>query len=237
MSLILDNMPLFLRGLLATLQIGVVTLIASTIIGFILGTLAVTRSRLLRLVVRGYVELLRAVPLIVNIFFIFFGAPLFGLQLTPYAAAVIGLSLWGGANGAEIVRGGLLGVPRHQAQSARALGMTEPEIFIQILLPQAMRAIIPAFAGLLTLLVQSTTLGALVGVPEFLQISRLVVERTTVMQGIDPAFQIYAFVLVIYFLLCSTLSFASRWLEGVLAARGGSRKTGTAKSLLPETVS
>ncbi len=226
MSLILDNWLLFARGLLATLQIGIVTLIASTIIGFVLGTLATTRRRSVRLVVRGYVELLRAVPLIVNIFFIFFGAPLLGLQMTPYMAAVVGLSLWGGANGAEIVRGGLMGVPRHQAQSARALGMTEVEIFVYILLPQAMRAIIPALAGLLTLLVQSTTLGALVGVPEFLQISRLIVERTTVMQGSDPAFAIYAFVLLVYFVLCSALTALSRRLERMLAS-GSARKTPT----------
>lgn len=223
MSLILDNWPLFLRGMLATLQIGVVTLIASTIIGFALGTLATTRMTAVRLAVRGYVELLRAVPLIVNVFFVFFGAPLLGLQMTPYLAVVVGLSLWGGANGAEIVRGGLMGVPRHQAQSARALGLTEPEIFLHILLPQAMRAIVPAFAGLLTLLVQSTTLGALVGVPEFLQISRLIVERTTVMQGSDPAFMIYGFVLAVYFVLCSGLTWMARRLERSLAGRGARR--------------
>lgn len=233
MSLILENWQLLARGLLATLQIGIVTLIASTIIGFTLGTLATTRLRAVRLAVRSYVELLRAVPLIVNIFFVFFGAPLLGLQMTPYLAAVVGLSLWGGANGAEIVRGGLMGVPRHQAQSARALGMTEPEIFLFILLPQAMRAIIPAFAGLLTLLVQSTTLGALVGVPEFLQISRLIVERTTVMEGSDPAFMVYAFVLVVYFILCSALTALSRRLERGLAGRAARKAPGPVADMVP----
>lgn len=218
MTLILSNWYLISLGLLHTLEIAAVTLVASTIIGFVLGTLATTRFTLLRYVVRAFVELLRAVPLIVNLFFFFFAAPLLGLPLSPFAATVVGLSLWGGANGAEIVRGGLLGVPAHQSKSARALGMRDWEIYAYILLPQAMKSIIPAFVGLLTLLVQSTTMGALVGVPEFLQISRQIVERTLVMKGIDPAFQIYAFVLVVYFVLCSGLTWFGRWLERRLNA-------------------
>lgn len=222
MTVILNNWYLILRGLLITLEIAGVTLLASTVIGFIFGILATTRFALVRYTVRALVEFLRAVPLIVNMFFFFFAAPLLGLPLSPFAASVVGLSLWGGANGAEIVRGGLLGVPPHQAKSARALGMREWEIYGFILLPQAMKSIIPSFVGLLTLLVQSTTMGALVGLPEFLQISRQIVERTLVLKGYDPAFQIYAFVLVVYFILCSGLTWLGRWLERRLkAGRGG----------------
>jgi polar amino acid transport system permease protein len=217
-SVIGQNLPLFLTGLLYTLRIAALTLAASTLIGVVLGTLAVTRSTLVRRLVRFYVEVLRAIPLIVNLFFVYFGAPLLGLDLSPYAAVVLGLSLWGGANGAEIVRGGLQGVPRHQSESARALGLREWEIFVFVVFPQALRSILPAFAGLLTLLVQSTSLGALVGVPEFFKVGNLVVERSTVMQGLDPAFGVYGFVLAIYFILCSALTFATRRLERRLGA-------------------
>ncbi len=213
MMLIANNWYLFARGLLNTLEIAALTLLASTVFGFILGTIATTRFSLVRYAVRGLVEFLRAVPLIVNMFFFFFAAPMLGLPLSPFAASVVGLSLWGAANGAEIVRGGLSGVPVHQAKSARALGMREWEIYVFILLPQAMKSIVPAFVGLLTLLVQSTTMGALVGVPEFLQISRQIVERTLVMRGYDPAFLIYTFVLIVYFILCSGLTWLGRWLE------------------------
>lgn len=223
MSLLLANHVLLVEGMLNTLKIGIVTLVASTVIGFVLGTLATVRSTWIRMAVRGYVEFLRAVPLIVNIFFVFFVAPLLGAPLSAYAAVVLSLSLWGGANGAEIVRGGLQAVPRHQTQSARALGLKEWEIFAFILLPQALRGIMPAFAGLLTLLIQSTTLGALVGVPEFLQINRLIVERTTVMSGLDPSFMVYAFVLVVYFLLCSGLTWLTRRWERRLGTAAGRR--------------
>ena len=231
MNTILNNLPLFIDGMANTLKIGVFTLIASTIIGFILGPLALVRPWWIRLLVRGYVELLRGVPLIVNIFFMFFGAPLLGLPLSPYGAAVLGLSLWGGANGAEIVRGGLQAVPRHQSQSARALGLKEWEIFAFILFPQALRGIVPAFAGLLTLLIQSTTMGALVGVAETLAVGRLVVERTLVMEGKDPAFEVYGVILVIYFVLCSILTWGTRRLERRLGTVGARKPLAGAPGL------
>jgi polar amino acid transport system permease protein len=213
MSLIELNFSQFLVGLLTTLRLAVVTLLASTVIGVVLGTFATMRSVPLRGCVRVYIEGVRAVPLIVNLFCLYFGAPLLGLDLSPYMAVVVGLSLWGGANGAEIVRGGLQGVPAHQSESARALGLNEWRIYMLIIFPQALRAILPAFTGLLTLLLQSTSLGALVGVPEFFRIGQLVIERSTVMEGLDPAFAIYGFMLLVYFVLCSGLTWSARRLE------------------------
>ncbi len=219
MNLVVENWVLFLSGLAATLRLAVVTLIASTLIGFLVGTTATARRASLRWLARGYVEVLRAVPLIVNLFFVYFVAPLLGLDLSPYAAVVVGLSLWGGANAAEIVRGGLLAVPRHQSESARALGLREWQVLLLVVIPQALRAIVPALTGLLTLLLQSTSLGALVGVSEFFRVGQLVIERSTVMQGLDPAFPIYAFMLAVYFVLSFALTTASRWLERRLGGR------------------
>ncbi len=222
MNLIIENRHILLTGLWATLQIGVVTLIASTAIGLVLGVIITMTDRgWVRLPIRAVVELLRAVPLIVNVYFIFFIAPQLGISLSAYMAAMVGLSLWGGANATEIVRGGLQAVPRHQRRSARALGLREWEVFLFILLPQAIRSVLPSLAGLLTLLIQSTTIGALVGVPEFLQTSRLIVERTTVMQGLDPSFSVYGFVLLVYFVLCTPLTWLSRALERRLARQSG----------------
>ncbi len=222
MNLLYDNRTLLLAGLGTTLQIAVVTLIASIVIGVTLGVIiGMTEGHWVRRPIRGAVELLRAVPLIVNVYFVFFVAPQLGIALSPYMAAVVSLSLWGGANATEIVRGGLQAVPRHQRRSARALGLQEWEVFLLILLPQAMRSVLPALAGLMTLLIQSTATASLVGVPEFLQISRLIVERTTVMDGIDPSFGVYGFVLLIYFVLCSPLTALSRALERRLARQAG----------------
>jgi polar amino acid transport system permease protein len=218
MSLIIENLPLFLIGLRATLILAAITLAASTVIGVTLGVLATLPSRAVRIGVALYVETLRDIPLIVTIFTIFFGAPFAGFPLQPLPAVAIGLSLWGAANGAEIVRGGIQSIPSGQAEAATALGLRRWQVYAKILLPQALRAVLPAYTGLLALIVQSTSLGALVGVTEFLKAGGLVIERSTVMQGINPSFQIYGFVLLVYFAICSVLSFASRRLDRKLSA-------------------
>jgi polar amino acid transport system permease protein len=213
MNLLLNNAGFFLDGLAQTLALAGVTLAGSTLIGVLVGSLASTRWAPLRWLMRGYIELLRGIPLIVNIFFVFFGAPLLGLDLSPFAAVTLGLSLWGGANASELVRGALNAVPAHQINSARALGLKGWEVLVLVSGPQAFRHVLPAYVGLLTLLLQSTTLGAIVGVSEFFRVGQLVVERTTMMDGYNPAPAVYALILVVYFLLCSVLTAIGRRLE------------------------
>jgi polar amino acid transport system permease protein len=213
MDILIRNLPFILDGIAMTLALALATLFFATIIAFVLGTLATLRFRWLRVLVKVYVELFRDIPLIVNIFFVFFVAPLFGLELSPFAAVTVGLSLWGSANGTEIVRAGFASVPTHQWQSAAALGLKNWEVYLFIAGPQALRSILPPFVGLLTLLVQATSLGALVGVSEFFKVGQIIVERTTMMEGWNPAFTVYGAVLLIYFVICSALTWFGRWLE------------------------
>jgi polar amino acid transport system permease protein len=224
LALVRENMPLLLIGLRATLLLALVTLLASTIIGIVLGTLATLRPQLVRILAAFYVEVFRDIPLIVTIFTIFFGAPLLGMPLEPFPATAIGLSLWGGANGAEIVRGGIRSIPKGQREAATALGLRLWQTYLLVLWPQALRAVLPAYTGLLALIIQSTSLGALVGVTEFLKAGGLIIERSTVMLGINPAFGIYSVVLLTYFVICSILTALSRRLERRLAV-GHERRT------------
>lgn len=219
MTLILHNLPLFLMGLRATLTIAVVTLIASTLLGILLGTAASLPSRVLRWAVAGYVEIFRDIPLIVNVFAIFFGAPYVGVPLDPVPSVMLGLSLWGGANAAEIVRSGIAAVPRGQTEAARALGLRTWTIYLLVIWPQAVRAVLPAFTGLLALLIQSSSLGALVGVMDLLKAGGLVIEHSTVMLGQNPSFIIYGFVLLVYFAICRLVISLSRLLERRLSGR------------------
>jgi len=223
MALIAENWQLLLLGLRATINLAFVTLIASTILGVLLGTLATVRAWQVRWLIALYVEVFRDIPLIVTIFTIFFGAPYLGVPLEPFPAVALGLSLWGAANGAEIVRGGIQAIPDGQREAARALGLHAWKIYLLVLWPQALRNVLPAFTGLLALIVQSTSLGSLVGVTEFLKAGGLIIERSTVMQGINPAFEVYGFVLLVYFTICSVLTAFSRWLELRLVARGGAQ--------------
>jgi len=220
-ALISGNLPVLWRALLITAALSAVTLVASNLIGVLCGTLAVSAGPALRRLVRGYVELLRAIPLVVNVFVVFFLAPAMGLDLSPFAAVSLSLSLWSGAYVAEIVRGSLRGVPAGQMQAATALGLRRWSIYLLVLYPQALRTALPALMGQVVLVVQSTTLGALVGVPEFLKMAQLIVERTTVMQGQSPAFGVYGFVLLVFFVLCSALTWAARRLERRMSSQPG----------------
>lgn len=213
MSFFLESWNFVVKGLLMTLQLALVVLLFTTLVSAVFGVLATLPQRWLGWLIHGYVELFRSIPLIVNVFFIFFGAPLLGLDLSPFAAVTTGLTLWGSANGIEIVRGGLQAVPRHQWKSAWALGLPRWRIYLHIVGPQSLKAILPAYTGLLTLLVQATSLGALVGVGEFLKTGQTLIERTTMMTGASPAFTVYGTVLLIYFVICSLLSWLSRYLE------------------------
>ena len=221
MELILKNMPLFLQGLERTFVLATLTLLFSTVISAIVGVMSVTRFRILRAIALAYVEFFRGVPLIVNVLFVYFGAPLVGLALGPFQAAIVSFTLWGSANGAEIVRGGLNSIPKHQIASAMALGLKPWEILWFIVGPQALLPIIPPFTGLFTLLVQATSLGAIVGLTEFFRTGQIVVERVTIMTGENPAYLIYGFVLLTYMAICSVLTSLTRWLELHIGQRRG----------------
>lgn len=219
MQLILENLGFFLSGVGWTFKLAGVTLFFATILSAIVGTMSVTRVRALRLFALVYVELFRDIPLLVNVLFVYFGAPLLGVPLDPFAASTVSFSIWGSANGAEIVRGAFNAVPRHQRVSAIALGLKPWEIYWYVLLPQAFLPMLPPFAGLFTLLVQATSLASLVGVTEFFRVAQIVIERTTMMTGESPAFLIYGGVLAAYYVICSCLTLATRWLEKRIAER------------------
>lgn len=213
MELLLNNLHFILHGLLVTLNLSIVTLFFSTLLSIVWGTLSISSLYAVKYIVRMMIEFFRGLPLIINVFFIYFGIPLFGINIPPFVSVVISLSLWGGANGAEIVRGGLISIPLHQIQSAKALSMNSLEILILIEFPQAIKNILPAYVGLTTQIVQATTLGSLIGVTEFLRVGQNIVDRVSIMDGWNPSFQIYVGILIVYFIICSLLSLLGRHLE------------------------
>ncbi len=219
MQLIVENYILFGNGLAWTFGLAVLTLVFATVISLFVGIMSITRNRLLTVAARIYVEVFRDIPLLVSLFFIYFGAPLIGLPLDPFSAAVVTLSLWGGANGAEIVRGGFNAIPEHQRTSAAALGLKPWQIYWYVIAPQALLPIIPPFTGLFTLLVQSTSLAALIGVPELFRMAQIVVERTTIMEGYSPAFTIFGAILVVYYLISAALNALTSRLERAMQHR------------------
>jgi polar amino acid transport system permease protein len=223
MTLIIESLPLFLQGLANTFRLALVALLLSTVIAVLFGLMSISRFRVVRWIALGFVEFFRDIPLIVNLLFVYFGAPLIGVPLDPFAAAIVGLSSWGGANGAEIVRGGFNAVARHQRESAMALGLKGWEILVFVLAPQVLLPIIPPFTGLFSVLIQATSLASLIGTLEFLRTAQIVIERSTLMTGFSPAFVVFGFVLVVYFIICFALSNLTGALERYLSERTAQR--------------
>ncbi|MGL1921657.1 MAG: amino acid ABC transporter permease [Hyphomicrobiales bacterium] len=213
MQLIIDALPLLWSGLIVTFQLASLTLLLTGVISLFFGIMAVSRSRILRVISAVYVEVFRDIPLVVNLLFVYFGAPLVGLSLDPFSAALLSLTSWGVANGSEIIRGGFNSLSKHQRESAQALGLRPWEITFQILLPQILLPILPSFTGLFSLLIQATSLATLVGTAEFLRTAKIIVERTTLMTGESPAFIVFGFVLCVYFVICFSLNLFTAWLE------------------------
>lgn len=213
MQLILDSLPLLWKGLVVTFELASLTLLLTAVISLFLGIMSVSRRRAFRIVALVYVEFFRDIPVVVNLLFVYFGAPLVGLSLDPFAAALVSLTSWGSANGSEIIRGGFKALPKHQRESALALGLRPWEITFLVLLPQILLPILPSFTGLFSMLIQATSLASLVGTAEFLRTSKIIVESTTMMTGDSPAFAVYGFVLCVYFAICFSLNMLTAWLE------------------------
>ncbi|WGF87400.1 amino acid ABC transporter permease [Marinivivus vitaminiproducens] len=218
-QLILANWTFFAGGLLRTLQLAAVTLVFATLIAALVGLASVARTKALRVAALVYVEFFRDIPLLVNVFFVYFAAPVVGIRLDPFTASCVSLSVWGGAYGAEIVRGGFNAVPHHQDLSATALGMKRWEILWFVIIPQMILPILPAFTGLFVLLIQSTSVAAIIGDLELLRSGQIAIERATLMTGQSPAFAVYGCILVLYFIVCWCLTRFAKWLELKLVGR------------------
>jgi polar amino acid transport system permease protein len=200
-------------GLRETLLLALAAIAASLLAGILLGAALTLPSRLVRGVVRAYVEIWRGLPIIGILFFIFFVLPIVGIRVDTFAAAAVGLSLWGSANAAEIVRGAVQSVPRGQAEAAAALGFSWAGRMRHVLLPQAARRALPPLIGLVVNLTQQTSLAAVIGLLDILEASQRSIERLTLSGGSSHAVPILGAVLAVFFVICLPLTMLSRWFE------------------------
>ena len=171
----------------------------------------VSALRPLRWFAVGYIRLFQGTPLLLQLFLVFFGGDLIGLDLGPYLSAILGLSLNAGAFLGEIWRGALQAVPGGQTEAARALGLGYRARMLRVVGPQALRIAIPPTVGYLVNLVKSTSLAAIIGFVELTRAGQMINNAT-----FQP-FKIFGIVAALYFLLCWPLTIVSRRLETRLA--------------------
>jgi polar amino acid transport system permease protein len=206
-------------GLPGTLRIAAFALVASTIVGIVLGTLLTIRFLPTRALIRLYIEVWRGLPIIVTIFIVFFVFPVIGSQFEfdPFTSATIGLSLWGSAQIAEATRGAVQSIPREQHEAAAALGFGWVGRHTFVILPQAGRRLIPPLVSLLVGIIQNTTLAQVIGATELLDTGKRSVERITAPPpaglGEIHAIEIYGAIAVVFFLISFPLTRLAAYLE------------------------
>jgi His/Glu/Gln/Arg/opine family amino acid ABC transporter permease subunit len=210
---------MFEVGLRATVRIGAVALVASTVVGIVLGTILTIRFAPSRALIRLYVEVWRGLPIIVTIFIVFFVFPIVGafFEFDELTSATIGLSLWGSAQIAEATRGAVQSIPREQHEAAAALGFGWIGRHVYVILPQAFRRLLPPLVTLLVGIIQNTTLAFVIGGTELLDTGKQQVERIQTPPPIGLSefvgFEIYGAIAVLFFLISFPLTRLAAYLE------------------------
>jgi polar amino acid transport system permease protein len=207
------------EGLPNTLRIAAFSVVASALIGVVLGTLLTIRFLPSRGLIRLYVEVWRGLPIIVTIFIVFFVFPALEdrLEFNAVTAAIIALTLWGSAQVAEATRGAVQSIPREQHEAAAALGFGWVGRHAFVILPQAFRRLLPPLVSLLVGIIQNTTLASVIGASELLETSKRQVERITAPPpagiGEIHAIEIYGAIAVVFFIISFPLTRLAAYLE------------------------
>lgn len=165
------------EGFLRTIEISVLSIVLGTLAGLLIG-IALTYGRLpLRILARAYVDVLRGTPVLVLVLACFYMPSVLGIGLDAITAGVLALTLFCAAHIAEILRGALIAIPPGQTEAARSIGLTFPKILAFVLLPQALRAILPTWINTGAELVKASTLVSIIGVGELLLKTQEIVGR------------------------------------------------------------
>lgn len=198
------------EGLFITLEISFVSIVITSFGGLLLGILMSLKNSYIYVICRFGLEFVRVMPLLVWLFIVYFGfSRWLGLDLSSVAAAIIVFSIWGSFEMMDLVRSSLQSIPKHQYESAAALGLTPLQAYIYIIIPQALRRLTPLSMNLLTRMIKSTTFAYLIGAVELVKVGQQIIEFHN--QNDFAPFVIYGLIFMLYFVICYPMSlYASR---------------------------
>jgi polar amino acid transport system permease protein len=207
------NLIRLLGGLGVTLQISLLSVAFSIILGIILGMVMNINNPITKTITRIYLEFVRIMPQLVLLFLVYFGlTKAFGINLSGETSAVIVFTLWGTAEMGDLVRGALQSIPKHQYESGKAIGLTQLQIYIHIIVPQTIRRLLPLAINLVTRMIKTTSLIVLIGVVEMVKVGQQIIESNR-LEVPSAALWIYAFIFFLYFIVCYPISRLSVRLE------------------------
>jgi polar amino acid transport system permease protein len=203
-----EIIPLILPGLTITLQVLIASVILAISVALIAGLARLSRFALIRKITAVYVELFRGTSLLVQLFWIFFALPAFGIQFSPFLASVVALGLNYGAYGSEVVRSAILAIPNGQTEASIALNMTRWQRMRLVILPQALRIMLPGFGNNAIELLKGTSLVSLITLTD-LTYKGLIIQNN----NLSYTFPVFVVLLIFYFVIALPLIFGVRKLE------------------------
>lgn len=202
------NFGFLLKGLAVTLYISLVSIVLSFILGSVLGIIRYSKIKYISAVVGFVIDLVRNLPLLLIIFFTYFGMPKIGYRPSAITSAIIAMTIFESSMLAEIVRSGIQSVSEGQMEGARSTGMSFVQALWHIILPQAYRHMIPTIIGQFVSLIKDTSLATIIVVPELMQHAQVIYG-----QNANYIVPMFAALTLLYFIICFTLSMAGSYLH------------------------
>ncbi|MEK4484652.1 amino acid ABC transporter permease [Psychrobacillus sp. FSL H8-0484] len=205
-SVIPQNMDVFIDGALKTLEISAIAILLAIPIGIIFGLGRISKNKVILFISSTYVEIIRGVPLLVLLMWIFY---VLGqvFRLGSYWGSIVGLAIFAGAFIAEIVRTGIQAVPKGQMEAARSLGMSHTKAMTHIILPQAFRRVLPPLASQFIMLIKDSSLVSIIAATD------LTLNAKNLVATSFRSIEVWTFVALIYFIMTFSLSLIIRYFE------------------------
>ncbi len=210
-DVIVLTMPFLLAGLWMTVKISLITILCGSILGFVVGMLRTVGGWVISATLGIYIHTLRGTPFLVHLYVIYFMLPATGiswLMLEAFPAAVIALSLYTSTYVAEIVRGAIQAVPPGQAEAARSTGMTALQSMWYVVLPQAVKMMIPPMGGVYVIIIKGTSIVSVIGIAELVRAGEHATQRHP-----RELMLIYGLTALMYFAYCYPVLRIARWAE------------------------
>ncbi|HEP1834717.1 TPA: amino acid ABC transporter permease [Streptococcus suis] len=206
-----EAIPQILEGLPYTLSLSLIGFALGTFGGFFVALMRMSKFGPLRWLAMAHISLMRGIPLMVLLFFIYFGLPFMGLQLDAISASIIAFTSMSSAYISEIIRASLSAIDKGQWEAARSLGLRTNVIYRKIIIPQAFRIALPPLSNVLLDMVKSTSLTAMITVPE-------IFNKAKIVGGAKSDYMtVYICVALIYWVICTLYAFGQLQLEKRLA--------------------
>lgn len=208
-----NNFLRLLSGLWVSVQIALISMGLSIILGTLLGMVMTSANRVVILITQTYLQFVRIMPQLVLLFLVYFDLTRgFGINLDAKLAAVLVFTLWGTAEMGDLVRSSIKAIPVHQYLSAYALGIEGADLYRYVVLPQAVRGLLPLTINLTNRMIMTTSLVVLIGVVEVLKVAQQIIDANR-FEYPGAALWIYGVVFLLYFIVCFSIAWVSRKLE------------------------